>query len=69
MKKGETRKTKSIEFVIDVPIGSVKDEPEDNSREWPGKRRLVAQILVTGVQDMKTNCPEQTTYCLLNQVF
>ena len=27
MKKGETRKTKSIEFVIDVPIGSVKDEP------------------------------------------
>ena len=39
MKKGETRKTKSIEFVIDVPIGSVKDEPEDNSRVWPAKRR------------------------------
>ena len=44
MKRGDTRKQKSIEFLIDVPIGSLKDEPEDNSRVWPGKRRLVAQI-------------------------
>ena len=44
MKRGDTRKQKSIEFLIDVPIGSLKDEPENNSREWPGKRRLVAQI-------------------------
>ena len=44
MKRGDTRKQKSIEFLIDVPIGSLKDEPEDNSRVWPGKRRLVAQM-------------------------
>ena len=44
MKRGDTKKQKSIEFLIDVPIGSLNDEPEDNSRVWPGKRRLVDQI-------------------------
>ena len=46
MKRGDTRKQKSIEFLIDVPIGSLKDEPEDNSRVWPGKRRLIVHIFV-----------------------
>ena len=44
MKRGDTKKQKSIEFVIDVPIGNFKDEPEENSRVWPGKRRLLDQI-------------------------
>ena len=38
MKKARSRK-QSIEFVIDVPIGSLRDEPEDDSRVLPTKRR------------------------------